>query len=213
MCGGISSAFHMQASGSGPRCYITPLFHVGRLGSYAIIGFLFGFLIDAGDNILFLGSWLRILAGLMLIAMGLYLSGIWRGLSIIESAMAPIWAPIGRRMKRILPIRKPQHALIAGLFWGWLPCGLVYSTLIWASTTGVPAESALLMFAMGIGTLPAMLGIGWITRWLQHNWLRTTGAFALCVFGLWTLATPTASLIPTDHTGHANSHSHGPKAD
>jgi sulfite exporter TauE/SafE len=38
-----------------------------------------------------------------------------------------------------------------------MPCGLIYSALAWSATTQDALRSGTLMFAFGVGTLPAML--------------------------------------------------------
>ncbi len=204
MCGGLVSALQPTEI-KGIKLFIIPvLFGVGRLLSYAIIGFIFGVLVITLDNFLAVGIWLRIIAGILLIAMGLYLSNIWRGLTVLEKTMLPVWRPIGQYAKRFLPIRHYSSALVVGMLWGWIPCGLIYSSVLWASTTSsTPFEASTLMFAMGVGTLPAMLGLSVMTSVLKGVWLKRFGSLFLCVFGVWTLYTPVMSL-----TGSANHHEH-----
>ena len=72
--------------------------------------------------------------------------------------------PIGRR---ILPVKSPLKALVFGLIWGWLPCGLVYSTIIWAASFATASQAALLMLAFGLGTLPTTLFAGFFSGWLS----------------------------------------------
>jgi sulfite exporter TauE/SafE len=50
------------------------------------------------------------------------------------------------------------------MIWGWLPCGLVYAALAVAVTTGDVLKSSLTMLAFGVGTLPAVVGVGIITQ-------------------------------------------------
>ncbi len=46
------------------------------------------------------------------------------------------------------------------MVWGWLPCGLVYSALIWAISAGSAQEGALLLLSFGLGTLPNLMLMG-----------------------------------------------------
>ena len=75
---------------------------------------------------------LAIVAGLFMVALGLYLGGWWFGLSRLEEAGGRIWRRIEPLGRRFLPVTTPYRAFALGLVWGWLPCGLVYSVLIWA---------------------------------------------------------------------------------
>ena len=54
------------------------------------------------------------------------------------------------------------------MVWGWLPCGLIYSALALAATTGDMVKSGLTMLAFGIGTLPAVMGVGIMTPLLAR---------------------------------------------
>ena len=51
-------------------------------------------------------------------------------------------------------------AWLLGVVWGWLPCGLVYSVLVWALSAGSAVGGGLLMASFGVGTLPTLLALG-----------------------------------------------------
>lgn len=216
MCGGIAAAFkaHNQQS-TVPAWVLTSLFHMGRLLSYALIGFLFGFmvrsandLVNSANGLTNIDDWPRVIAGMLLIAMGLYLANIWRGLGSVEKLMEPLWKPVSGRLKNHIPARTPWDALITGLFWGWLPCGLIYSTLAWASTSNHPAEAALLMFAMGLGSVPVLLGIGLFSQFIRSKQAVRLSGLALCLFGLWTASMPLMSIIGSSTDGPETGHHH-----
>jgi len=93
--------------------------------------------------------------------------------------------------KPLMPIKFVPQALALGGLWGWLPCGLVYSSLIWASSDGQWQSSGLLMLAFGLGTLPANLATGLLAQQLKvllqkrmSQWLLGGSIIAL---GLYTL--------------------------
>jgi len=71
-----------------------------------------------------------------------------------------IWKRIEPVGRKLLPVRTPLAALLAGLVWGWLPCGLVYYALILALPLSDPIMSGLFMLVFGLGTLPVMIGTG-----------------------------------------------------
>jgi len=52
------------------------------------------------------------------------------------------------------------------MVWGWLPCGLVYTALALAATTGDVFRSTFTMLAFGLGTMPAVMGVGIMTSWM-----------------------------------------------
>jgi sulfite exporter TauE/SafE len=111
----------------------------------------------------------------------------------LERLAARVWrsslAPLAQRLARS---GSPLAALGLGVVWGWLPCGLTWTALIGAATTGDAGSGALLMAAFGLGTLPA-LGLG---AWLMAGrlptgpqWRRAAGAL-LVAAGLWTALAP-----------------------
>ena len=80
---------------------------------------------------------------------------------------------------------------LLGMLWGWLPCGLVYSSLSWSATAGSWHGSALLMALFGLGTLPMMLVTGALAMklraWLQARQVRAVLGVLVVLFGVWTL--------------------------
>jgi sulfite exporter TauE/SafE len=122
---------------------------------------------------------MRVLAGLLLIAMGLYLAGWWSGLTRIESLGRGLWRTSSRWPTAAAGVQ-PAPRPAAGRLWGWLPCGLVYSTLLWAASQGNALDSALLMLAFGLGTWPVLLATGLaaerVTALLRKRSVRMAGA-------------------------------------
>ncbi|KAB7628194.1 sulfite exporter TauE/SafE family protein [Alkalilimnicola sp. S0819] len=210
MCGGIASALGMSAqrpsrlAGLG----LNLLYNLGRISSYAIAGALVGALGGWLGTLLNLPAWsiaLRLMTGLVLIAIGLQLATAWRGLRHMEVAGARLWRLLSPLARRLLPVRHPLQAWAAGMVWGWLPCGLVYSMLLTAAVSGGPAQGAGVMFAFGAGTLPAMVLVGSaahsLRRWSNHRGLRRGAGVLIVFFGLWTLATPLMALSGGGHHG------------
>ncbi|MDP0563163.1 MAG: sulfite exporter TauE/SafE family protein [Candidatus Endonucleobacter sp. (ex Gigantidas childressi)] len=197
MCGGITSALSMSIAGrTQPAMFGLMLcYHLGRISSYALAGFILGSLgWFLGDSSTFLQVLLRILAGLMLISMGLYISGIWKGLTRLEVIGSVLWRKLQPIGKHLLPVKTVAGALALGSLWGWLPCGLVYSTLVWSSSQGQPLQSALLMFCFGVGTIPSVLLTGLLSKQLNHliqaQLTRNIAAIMMILFGLWTFPGP-----------------------
>jgi sulfite exporter TauE/SafE len=95
-----------------------------------------------------------------MVILGLYLGGWWQGLAALEHAGGLVWARLEPLGRRFLPVRRPGQAFLMGLVWGWLPCGLVYSVLIWSISTADPLYGAALLLSFGLGTLPNMLAMG-----------------------------------------------------
>ena len=195
MCGGLMGALTLAIPPDqrSRRLRLLLAYNLGRILSYAAAGLLIG-----------LAGWavasspaamlLRVLAGLLLIAMGLYLAGWWSGLTHIEAVGRHLWRHLQPVASRLMPVSSLPRALLLGAVWGWLPCGLVYSTLLWASSQGSPGESALLMLAFGLGTWPVLLATGMaaerLTALLRRRGVRVAGGLLVILFGIWTLPGP-----------------------
>ncbi|WEL54071.1 sulfite exporter TauE/SafE family protein [Pseudomonas kermanshahensis] len=195
MCGGLMGALTLAIPPEqrGRRVQLLLAYNVGRILSYACAGLLVG-----------LAGWavasspaalaLRVVAALLLIAMGLYLAGWWSGLTRIEALGRGLWRHIQPVASRLLPVSSLPRALLLGALWGWLPCGLVYSTLLWAASQGNAGYSAALMLAFGLGTWPVLLTTGLaaerVSSLLRRRSVRMAGGLLVILFGLWTLPGP-----------------------
>lgn len=209
MCGGLMGALTMATPPEqrGRRLQLLIGYNLGRILSYASAGLLIG---SAGWAVakspVALG--MRIAAGLLLIVMGLYLAGWWSGLVRIEGLGRRLWRYLQPLSKRLLPVNSLPRALLFGALWGWLPCGLVYSTLLWSASQGNALHSALLMLVFGLGTWPVLLATGLaaerLTALLRKRGVRIAGGLLVILFGIWTLPGPHQALL-MGHAGHTSS--------
>jgi len=208
MCGGIIGALSLSLPPTvrARRAHLliyTLTYSLGRITSYGLAGALMGGLGGQVFGALspeYGHALLRGLAALLLIGMGLYLAGWFPKFAQLERLGVPLWKRLEPLGQRLLPVRSLPQALGFGLVWGWLPCGLVYSTLLWSASSGSVGRGALYMVAFGLGTLPAVLTTGlltgWVTRLMRQPKARAVIGVSLIVFGL-------ASLwFAPDHAGH-----------
>lgn len=196
MCGGISASLSMALPvGRGFRLRQSLMllaFNFGRIGSYTLIAASIAVLsTGAASQWTLAGMVLRTIAGLLLIFMGLSMGQWWQGIRYVEKIGAPVWQKLSPLTRRLMPIHHPAQALALGALWGWLPCGLVYSTLGWAALQPTVPSAALTMFFFGLGTLPSMLATGYAANWVRglqkHQAVRKASGALLILFGIWTL--------------------------
>ncbi len=194
MCGGIVAAFSFRADGTQPPFRLHLAYNLGRIFSYAIFGALAGALGASLKLATFLPAQavLYVLAQVVMILLGLYLAGLNRWVLVFERAGGALWRVVQPLFRRLLPVRSLPQALLAGMAWGWLPCGLVYSVLVSALAAGSATSGAALMLAFGLGTLPNLLGMGLFARqlqpFMQRLWVRRAAGLMVAGFGVWGLA-------------------------
>lgn len=199
MCGGIVGTLTMGLPRAVRGHLVAQLpfqlaYNAGRVAGYTLAGALMGGLGSLLLQALPLQQAQRILYGvaaLFMLAMGLYLGGWWRGLIWLERVGAPLWRRLEPLGRRLLPVSSPWQALGLGLVWAWIPCGLVYSVLIWCVSAGSAARGAALMLAFGVGTLPNLLGISFLAgaaaRLGEALWMRRSAGLLVLAFGVYAL--------------------------
>ncbi len=209
MCGGITATLTNAVPAARQNSWLVKgiyqlAYNCGRITSYAIAGALVGW-IGAGlyhqlapTNLI----GLRVFAGIMLILLGLYISNWWRILTRFEQLGAGLWRRISPLTRRLLPVDTPIKAYALGILWGWLPCGLVYSSLALAMSSGSAGAGALTMLAFGLGTFPALISVGYFSQLFQKlaqsKQARTVVAVLLIGYGLWIIV----SILSGGHGHH-----------
>jgi sulfite exporter TauE/SafE len=195
MCGGIVAAFSFRAGGGTPPFRMHLAYNLGRVSSYVLFGALAGTLGASLKLAHFLPvqTVLFVLAQIVMILLGLYLAGWSQWVLIFERAGGALWRTVKPLFQKLLPVKSMPQAVLAGMAWGWLPCGLVYSVLVSALAAGSATSGAALMLAFGLGTLPNLLGMGLFARqlqpFMQQRWVRRAAGLTVAGFGVWGLLT------------------------
>jgi len=196
MCGGFAGALMLALPAEASvlaRARLLASVSGGRILGYALagtvaggVGLAFASLFGATG-----GALLRALAGAALIALALTVAGIGRMPLALERLGARMWRRLQPLAVALRHDLRGGRAVLLGVLWGWLPCGLVYSALGWAATTGGPFPAALVMVGFGLGTLPGVLlpavAAFRLGRVVQAASSRRVAAVMLAAFGVWTL--------------------------
>lgn len=209
MCGGIAGGIGALTAKKGSGNILSAIlpFHLGRLLSYAALGALAGGLVGIAGvfgSTHIVGRWLRLATAVLIALIGLRFLFSWRGLDFIEQGGGLIWKRISPWMMKISGRQQASWRLLLGLGWGLLPCGLVYTVLLTAGSTGSVFGGFATMLAFGIGTLPAMLGLTLaapgLSALLSDRTFRIFIGFSLLVLALWMVLTV---VLPTG-SGHTH---------
>lgn len=207
MCGAIVILFEGQSASAFDGLPRRMVYNLGRLFFYTLLGIVAGAsgaLLTAGvDTGL---DFLRALAALLIIALGLNLAVDWRALWFLERAGSLLWARISPLARHVLPISSPGRALAAGFLWGALPCGLVYSALALAAASGSATGGGLVMLAFWLGTVPALLVAGLsanrLNEWRNRTGLRRIAGALMIAVGLVALSMSVLHRVNSGHQQH-----------
>lgn len=198
MCGPLLAMAEGIRAGRWKAWSQLPL-HAGRLITYSILGLLAGI---AGSALKTSGLALGIqgvaslVGGLLMTLFAFVLFGIIPIKSLTNSGGFS-----STKIANLLVSRHPLSGLLLGLYWGLLPCGLVWAWIMGAAGTGSPLSGILVMLVFGAGTVPALLvvgGLGGILSARSRTWFNRIGATTVLIMGviLMLRAAKSAGLLP-----------------
>lgn len=195
MCGGINLSQCIRPVDSDnenvSQCKVLMpsfLYNAGRVVSYTVIGFLLGgtgMLITGGAGAgvpVLLQGILKIIAGLLMVVMGINMLGIFPALRRLQIRF-PKESAIRINQKK----RTEKRPFVVGLLNGLMPCGPMQSMQIIALGSGNPFAGAASMFMFSLGTVPLMLGLGSLVSAIGKKYTKIVmqaGAILVVVLGL-----------------------------
>ncbi|NJK76599.1 MAG: sulfite exporter TauE/SafE family protein [Oscillatoriales cyanobacterium RU_3_3] len=211
MCGPLTVAFSLSGARKDKLAVFRfhLLLNLGRIAAYTLVGAAIGgvgSVLIAGGQMAGIGSgWRRAIALLT----GTIL--IWFGAVQIKPNLLPklpLLHPIshdriGKAMNKLASQTNWWMPAVLGLLWGLIPCGFLYAAQIKAAETGNPMLGAATMLAFGSGTLPTMLGVGFLVGRLsadRRSQLFRMGGWVTISIGLLTLLRADEMV---DFTSHA----------
>ncbi len=204
MCGGIATGFSVRNAHSGWLDALQP--NLGRILGYAIAGAIAGGIghgIVSATRLDWLAQAARAAVGLVLVVAALRLLDT-RGRFAFLAAPGRLAA---RWLTPLLRIARPgdrgARRLLAGVLWGWLPCGLSSTVLFAAWLQASAVQGAATMLAFGLGTLPMMVPLTWsgarMGQLLQRRGWRFAAAAFVLLAGLATMLAPWLAGMPAVH--------------
>jgi sulfite exporter TauE/SafE len=157
MCGPIAMAIPVNRKSNLTILSGILQYNSGRIFTYSILGAIVG---SIGVTVVTFGilQWISIAAGVFMILFA------WRKwISARLDAKLPVFGIQGfvsKGLGKVIASRSPFKLTLLGSLNGMLPCGMVYVALMNALLGGNPLSSAYAMIAFGVGTLPAMIAVG-----------------------------------------------------
>jgi uncharacterized protein len=130
-------------------------YHLGRLTTYAALGAIAG---GVGAMLADITGLRWILAGFLLVAALLFAA---QALGIAALSAPGMPSVLGRLLVPLKPGASRLHRYGLGVALGFLPCGLLYGALTAAASAGNAGSGAVAMAAFALGTMPALVMVGW----------------------------------------------------
>lgn len=194
MCGGIVVAYSSTKVNSTwnktKQASSHVLYSFGRITTYVILGAIFGFVgsVVTFDNTT--NGILLIVTGVLMVLVGLSLSGKLKFLTSIEHSVSKSEL-YQKSFRKLLSSDSLFSFYFLGMLNGLLPCGFVYVFAITAASTASPIWGAFVMFIFGLSTLPAMFSLGFFVGIFKQVALRnlfiTLASILVILFGLYTI--------------------------
>ena len=190
MCGGIAATMSLGTRSVTEALLRQGCWSLGRTLTYVFLGVMAAAIgakfLKSQGNAIWLQAAFAIVAGLLLIIQGLHAAG-WLSWRIRRHSEHPC---VTRTVfSQFFKGGSSIGVFIAGLLTGFLPCGLVYSFLALAASSGSVAKGILIMLSFGLGTIPVMLitgaGLSMATINLRRKLIRVA-AISVVVTGLMT---------------------------
>ena len=187
MCGPLILSYATKNARAGHQSRVAHfLYGIGKIVSYTTIGALLG----AFGSIVAFTPQIRgavgVAAGIFLILFGLHMLQVFPALRHFQFRTPGfVMRFIGKEY------RKQSNPFVIGLLNGlMIICGPLQAMYVMAAGTGNWLEGAKILFFFGLGTLPLMLGFGFLTGLLSNNLtpklLKFSGAFII-ILGIFML--------------------------
>jgi len=166
-CIGMCGPLALWVTGGGSSRSTIVSYHLGRLTTYMIAAVAAGILgaaVSFGGDMVGFQSAAAIIAGSLLIAVGLYrlvqLHPAFNALFVSSTTGPSKVASVLQKFKPLIERRGSNgKAYLGGLITTWLPCGWLYMFVLLAAGTGGLWSAIIVMFAFWVGTLPALTAI------------------------------------------------------
>ncbi|MDD5036370.1 MAG: sulfite exporter TauE/SafE family protein [Methylococcaceae bacterium] len=166
MCGPLIVGYAAKNAAVGIKSHASHLLYgIGKTLSYTLIGGLFGLFGSVVAFTPYTQGAVGIAAGVFLILFGLHMLNLFQSLNHFQLKMPTLLMRfVGKEY------RKHHSPFVIGLLNGlMIICGPLQAMYVMAAGTGSWSEGAAILFFFGLGTLPLVLGFGFLTSLLSAS--------------------------------------------
>lgn len=166
-------------------------FHVGRLAGYAALGSVAAWAMEH------IAWWSDRTSALHSVWVGMHLLVLAWGLLLLMQGQQPLWLErMGRAVwTKVQPVmRLKGGAVVAGMAWALMPCGLLYSAILVAALAGNVWMGASAMVAFAAGSALWLLAAPYAWRWMagrisqwREGWGTRAAGGMLVAVALWAM--------------------------
>jgi sulfite exporter TauE/SafE len=161
-------------------------YHLGRLTTYTALGAVAGTataLFTSTATFAWLSSALLVAAAVLMAL---------QAFGLAAAARSPLAPLLTRLAGPLSSSHSPAARYALGVVLGFLPCGLLYGALAAAAGTASVGQGALAMAAFTLGTVPALIAVGWggliirrrlhdVARWIAPPLLLANAVLMLAL--------------------------------
>ncbi len=165
MCGPIALALPVPDSSNFKFFAGRMIYNLGRVLSYALMGFFFGFV---GEKLIISGfqQTLSIFLGIFILVI-VFMPQKFRNQILAVNLILKVITPVKTAIGSLFRQKSFFSFLSIGFLNGFLPCGFVYAGLAGAVSTGNAFNGMMFMIFFGLGTVPAMFSISVFSKFIK----------------------------------------------
>lgn len=166
MCGPIALALPVHQFDITKKTACIIIYHLGRILMYALLGVAFG-TIGKGLFIAGFHQNVSVILGVLLILGVLFFneSKIQNSIYTNSKWFVKIKGYFGTFIRK----KTLSSFFVLGVLNGLLPCAMIYMALFGATATQGSLHGALFMFWFGLGTIPLLTAVVWMSQWVNKH--------------------------------------------
>lgn len=154
MCGPLMLALPLTRTERWQALVQLLVYQAGRIGTYSLLGVLFG-LLGKGIAVAGFQQALSIIAGVLMLVAGAFAVQ-WERATLAVPGMRHLTQWVQQRIGQYLRLHPKGASFGVGVLNGLLPCGLVYAAIAGALSTTEGWTGGAYMALFGLGTLPLL---------------------------------------------------------